>query len=173
MDKTNLLLYKNIFPQVDNEAFIAKGAYIIGDVIIEANSGIWFNSVVRGDMSHIRIGKYSNIQDNSTIHTLQDQPTVIGDYVTVGHNAILHSCRVGDNCIIGMGSIILSYSEIGENCIIGAGTVISERRKIPPNSVVMGSPSKILRTVTEKDIEVIHHLAVMYSEKAQSYLLNL
>jgi len=173
MDKINLLIYKNIFPQVHNEAFVAKGAYIIGDVIVEANSGIWFNTVVRGDMSQIRIGKYTNIQDNSTVHALQDQPTVIGDYVTVGHNAILHSCCVRNNCIIGMGSIILSYSEIGENCIIGAGTVISERRKIPPNSLVMGSPCRILRTVTEEDVDAIRRMALVYSEKAQSYLLNL
>lgn len=168
--RNNFLSYKNIYPAVHDSVFVAQGAYLIGDVIIGENSSIWFNTVIRGDVQSVRIGKYTNIQDNSTVHVMYDHPTVVDDYVTVGHGAILHACHVASRCLIGMGAIILSYSEIGENCIIAAGTLIPERKVIPPNSLVMGSPGKIVRSVTSEEIEAICLSAQKYQEEAQLYL---
>ncbi len=172
MGKDNFLSYKDIYPNVHESVFVANGAHIIGDVTIGENSNIWFNTVVRGDVQHIRIGKYTNIQDNSTVHVMYDHPTIIDDYVTAGHGVILHGCHVGSQCLIGMGAIILGYSEIGDNCIIAAGTLIPERKVIPPNSLVMGSPGKIVRTVTDEEIEAIRWSALKYHEVAQLYLAS-
>ncbi len=165
-----LIPYKNLRPHVDNSTFIATGARIIGDVTIGANAGIWFNTVLRGDVQPITVGQYTNIQDNCTVHVLYDTPAVIGEYVTVGHGAILHGCTIASNCLIGMGAIILSYAEIGENCIIGAGSLIAEGKKIPPNSLVVGSPGKIVRTVTPEEILAIRQSALIYSQEAQNYI---
>jgi carbonic anhydrase/acetyltransferase-like protein (isoleucine patch superfamily) len=167
--KNNLISYQGIAPKVHENVFLAHGAYIIGDVTIADHANIWFNTVIRGDVHPITIGEYTNIQDNCTIHVMHDHPTVIEDYVTVGHGAILHACHIASNCLIGMGASILSYAEIGENCIIGAGTLITEHKKIPPNSLVMGSPGKVVRTVTAEEIEAIRVSALNYYKEAQKY----
>lgn len=167
--ENNLLSYKGIAPSVHEDVFLAKGAHVIGDVTIASRASIWFNTVVRGDVHPIAIGQYTNIQDNCTIHVMHDQSAVIGDYVTVGHGVIIHACHIANNCLIGMGAIILSYAEIGENCIIGAGALITENKKIPPNSLVMGSPGKVVRTVTEEEIEAIRKSALNYYEESQKY----
>jgi carbonic anhydrase/acetyltransferase-like protein (isoleucine patch superfamily) len=165
-----VLPFKGIMPSIHETVFVAQGVSVIGDVVIGEHSSIWFNSVLRGDIYPIRIGKYSNIQDNSTVHVGYDCAAVVGDYVTVGHNVILHGTTVGDNCLIGMGAILLNNSEIGENSIIGAGTLITERKKIPPNSLVMGSPGKVVRELTEEEIAAIRVSAIKYNEAAQNYL---
>lgn len=165
-----LIPYKDLHPKIDNNVFIAEGARIIGDVSIGAHASIWFNTVLRGDVHPITIGQYTNIQDNCTVHVWYEFPTVVGDYVTVGHGAILHSCTIAHNCLIGMGAIILNYAEIGENCIIGAGSLIPERKKIPPNSLVMGSPGKVIRQVTTKEIEAIRQSALVYAQDAKNYM---
>ena len=165
----NLIPYNGITPQIHENVFLANGAYIIGDVTIGSHSTIWFNTVIRGDVNKITIGHYTNIQDNSTIHVARDNPSVIGDYVTVGHGAIIHACHIASNCLIGMGAIILSFAEIGENCIIGAGTIITQHKKIPPNSLVIGSPGRVVRTVTKEEIEMIRISAVHYYEECQKY----
>jgi len=165
----NQIAYNGILPKVDSDVFLANGAYIIGDVTIASKANIWFNTVIRGDVHPITIGSYTNIQDNSTIHVMHDHPTVIEDYVTVGHGAILHACHIASNCLIGMGAIILSYSEIGENCIIGAGALITEHKKIPPNSLVMGSPGKVVRSITEAEIQAIRTSALTYYAEGQKY----
>lgn len=164
-----LVTYQGLTPKVDESVFIADGAYVIGDVTIASHANIWFNTVIRGDIYPITIGSYTNIQDNSTIHVMHDHPAVIGDYVTVGHGAIIHGCTIADNCLIGMGAIILSYAEIGENCIIGAGSLITERKKIPPNSMVMGSPGRVVRTLTEDEVKAIRVSALTYHAEAQKY----
>lgn len=164
-----LIPYKGIAPSVHGNVFLANGAYVIGDVTIASHANIWFNTVIRGDVNPVRIGNYTNIQDNSTIHVMHDHPAVIGDYVTVGHGAIIHACHIGNNCLIGMGAIILSYAEIGENCIIGAGCLITEHKKIPPNSLVMGSPGRVVRTVTPEEIQEIRTSALNYYAEAQQY----
>lgn len=165
----HLISYQGITPNIHEDVFIAKGAYIIGDVTVGACANIWFNTVIRGDVHPITIGSYTNIQDNCTIHVMHDHPAVIGDYVTVGHGVTLHGCHVHNNCLIGMGATILSYAEIGENCIIGAGALITEHKKIPPNSLVIGSPGKVVRTVTPEEIQAIRQSATHYYSESQKY----
>jgi carbonic anhydrase/acetyltransferase-like protein (isoleucine patch superfamily) len=167
--KNALIPYQGITPKIAEKVFIADGAYVIGDVTIAPHANIWFNTVIRGDVHHIKIGDYTNIQDNCTIHVMHDHPTIIEEYVTVGHGVILHACHVAKNCLIGMGAIVLSYAEIGENCIIGAGSLITEHKKIPANSLVMGSPGRVVRTVTEEEIQAIRASALHYDAEAQKY----
>ncbi len=168
----NILSYKGTEPSIAKDVFIAPGAFVIGDVSIGAGANIWYNTVLRGDIEAIKIGKYTNIQDNSTVHVMYDYPAIIGDYVTVGHGAIIHGCTVGSNCLIGMGAIILGYAEIGENTIIAAGSLIPERKKIPPNSLVMGSPGKVVRELTAEEIQGIRDSALKYHEVAANYLVK-
>ncbi|MFW5787735.1 MAG: gamma carbonic anhydrase family protein, partial [Halanaerobiales bacterium] len=142
-------------PRLEEEVFVADGSKIIGNVKIEYGASIWFNSVIRGDLGPIKIGSKTNIQENSTLHVDEGKPLTIGNYVTVGHGAILHGCTVKDNCLIGMGSTILNDAVVGENSIIGAGTLLPENKIIPPNSLVMGVPGRVRREITEKEIEEI------------------
>ena len=162
--------YKGVWPKLDGEVFVAPGAQVIGHVAIGQGSGIWFNSVIRGDDAPIAIGRYTNIQDGSVVH-VQDaaHPTHIGDYVTVGHNVILHGCTIGDNCLIGMGAIILTGAVIGDNCIIGAGSLVTEGKTIPAGSLVVGSPARVIRAVSDQDIAMIRDSARHYHEKAHDY----
>ncbi len=150
----------NIHP----EAFIAETADVLGDVTIGKGSSMWYGAVARGDMSYITIGEYTNIQDNATVHVDTNRPCEIGDFTTVGHNAVIHGCKVGNNCLIGMGAIILNGAVIGDNCIIGAGTLITGRAVIPPNSLVMGSPGEVKRELTVNEIEKVKYNAVRYEE---------
>lgn len=151
-------------PQIHENAFIAESADVIGDVILGEGSSIWYSSVVRGDIENIRIGKYTNIQDNATVHTETNIPTQLGDYTVVGHNAIVHGCTVGNNCLIGMGAIVLNGAVIGDNSIVAAGSLITEGKVIPPNSLVMGTPGKVVRQVTEEEIADIKKNAIRYFE---------
>ena len=160
---------KEIKPNIHRDTFIAENASVIGDVNIERGVSIWYNAVLRGDIENITIGKYSNIQDNSTVHTGMNMPTKIGDYTVVGHNAIVHGCTIGDNCLIGMGAIILNKAVIGDNCIIGAGTVITEEKTIPPNSLVLGVPGKVIRQVTEEEIRSVRDNAIGYYKLYKKY----
>lgn len=170
MSSKKIVPYMDSMPQIDETVFVADGVRVIGDVTIGENSGIWFNTVLRGDTHPIRIGKFTNIQDNSTVHVMHDYPCEIGDYVTIGHGAIVHGCIVGNNCLIGMGAVILSYAEIGDNCIIAAGALVPERKKIPPNSMVMGIPGKVVRTITAEEAESLRDSALEYNELAKGYL---
>lgn len=150
--------------KINEDAFIAPSADVLGDVTIGKGSSMWYGSVARGDMSYITIGKCTNIQDNATVHVDTNQPCEIGDYVTVGHNAVVHGCKIGNNCLIGMGSIVLNGAVVGDNCIIGAGALITEGAIIPPNSLVMGAPGKVRREVSEEEIKNVKHNAVRYEE---------
>lgn len=142
--------------------YIAPGAFVIGDVTLGQNVGIWYNAVVRGDTNSIYIGNNTNVQDNSTLHTDKDFKLHIGDGVTIGHNAVVHGCTVGDNTVIGMGSIILSGAAIGKNCIVGAGSLVTGKMNIPDGSLVMGSPARVARQLTETEIEANRENAVHY-----------
>lgn len=169
MKKDMVIELQGVSPFIGKNVFIADGAKVIGDVTLGDNANIWFNTVLRGDMHPIKVGKNTNIQDNCTVHVMHDFPAIIGDDVTVGHGAIIHGCTVHNNCLIGMGAILLSYCEIGENSIIAAGSLIPERKVIPPNSLVMGSPGKVVRTLTEDDIAAIRQSALNYVEEAKKY----
>ncbi|BDG36388.1 gamma carbonic anhydrase family protein [Saccharococcus caldoxylosilyticus] len=161
--------YKGKMPTVDETVFIAPGAHIIGDVTIGKESTIWFNAVLRGDEAPIIIGARCSIQDNSTCHLYEGSPLVVEDEVTVGHNVILHGCTIRKRSIIGMGSTILDGAEIGEECIIGANTLIPSGKKIPPRSLVVGSPGKVVREITEKDLALIQLSIDTYVQKGKEY----
>ena len=157
-------------PKIGENCFLADSAVVVGDVTMGRDCSIWFNAVLRGDVHPIFIGANTNIQDNSTVHVMHDYPAIIGRDVTVGHNAIVHGCKVGNNCLIGMGAILLSYCEIGDNCIVAAGSLVPERKVIPPGSLVMGSPAKVVRSLTEEDIAALQASAQSYVELAAKYM---
>ena len=156
-------------PMIDPSVFIAKGAVVLGDVTIEKNCSIWYNATVRSTESYIKIGEGSNVQDNCVIHVSHDCPTVIGSYVTIGQGAIIHGCTIDDNTLVGMGAIILNGAKIGKNCIIAAGALIPQNKVIPDNSLVMGSPGKIVRQVTEDEIQHNHKNAENYINDRITY----
>lgn len=140
-------------PKIHQDVKVAQGAIICGNVEIEEGSSIWYHAVLRGDAGAIKIGKNTNIQDGAIIHQKEEGETVIGTGVTVGHAAILHGCSVGDYSLIGMGAIILDDAVIGKHCIIGAGSLVTGKKVIPDGSLVFGNPAKIIRALTEEEIE--------------------
>ncbi len=165
-----LIAYRGIEPKIHSTVFIEDSARIIGDVEIGEQSSIWFNAVVRGDVNYIRIGKRTNVQDNSTLHVTKDIfPLIIGSEVTIGHNVILHGCTVRDRCLIGMGSIILDNAEIGEDSIIGAGALVTEGMKVPRGSLVVGLPGKVVRSLKQEEIVRISKSSSNYIEYAKNY----
>ncbi|RKD34655.1 gamma carbonic anhydrase family protein [Thermohalobacter berrensis] len=164
-----ILEYNGIKPQMHESCFIAKSAEIIGKVTIGEKSSVWYKSVLRGDENEIIIGKYTNIQDGCTVHIAKEYKTIIGDYVTVGHNAIIHACNIGNNVLVGMGSIILDGAEIEDNVLIGAGSIVTPGKKIPSGSLVLGSPAKVVRKLTEEEIQSIKKSAVDYVEYANRH----
>lgn len=156
-------------PKVDESVFIAPGARVVGDVTIGKESSIWFNAVLRGDEAPIKIGERCSIQDNTTCHLYDEYPLVVEDDVTVGHNVILHGCIVRKAALIGMGSTILDGAEIGEYTIIGANTLIPPGKRIPPRSLVVGSPGKVVRELNEKDYELIQLSIESYVQKGKEF----
>lgn len=145
--------YKGKSPKIDNSCYIAPSADIIGDVTLGKDSSVWFSAVIRGDMAPIVIGERSNIQDNCTLHCKIDSPITVGDNVTVGHNAVLHSCTIGDNTLVGMGAIVLDGAVIGKNCLIGAGSLVTQNKVFEDNTLIIGSPAKAVRKI-DKDGEI-------------------
>jgi len=163
------ITYATKKPVVHESVFLAPGTYIIGDVSIDEESSIWFNAVLRGDEDTISIGKRCSIQDNVTIHLFEGAPVIVEDEVTVGHQVVLHGCKIGRRTIVGMGSVILDYAEIGEECIIGANTLITQGTKIPPRSLVVGSPGKVIRSLQDKDFELIQLSIDTYVQKGKEF----
>lgn len=149
--------------------WIADSAQVIGDVHLGDNVSVWFGAIIRGDNCTIHIGDNTNIQENCVIHTDTDIPVYIGKGVTVGHLAMLHGCTIGDNSLIGIGAVVLNRANIGKNCIIGANALVTENMQIPDNSVVMGSPAKVVKTLPEERVEMLKNSALHYVEKAQSF----
>lgn len=147
-------------PTFDQEVFIAANATVIGDVTIGAGSSVWYGAVIRADMAPVTIGQHSNLQDGCLVHVAEDFPLRLGDHVTVGHGAILHGCTVESGVLIGMGAIVLDGAVIGAGSIIGAGALVPERKVVPPNSLVVGVPGKVARTVApEEAAHLIEHAA--------------
>ena len=157
---------------IDKTVFIADGARVLGDVEIGKNSSVWFNAVIRADLSDIKIGEGSNIQDNAVIHTSKNFGVSIGDNVNVGHGAIVHGCTVKNNVVIGMGAIVLNGAIVEENCIIGAGALVTQGKVIPAGSLVFGNPAKIVRNLTDQEIRSITDNAASYVEEAEQYKNN-
>jgi len=156
-------------PQNSGENWVASNATIIGDVTLEKNSSIWFNAVLRGDIENIHIGEGSNIQDGSVLHTDPGCPLKVGKDVTVGHLVMLHGCTIGDNSMIGIGAVILNKVKIGKNCIIGAKALITENKVIPDNSLVIGSPGKVIREVTEEEKKSVLENTKHYQDNWKKY----
>ena len=144
--------FNSVTPKVHETAFVAPNSTVIGDVVIGANSTIWYNAVLRGDIASIVVGDNTNIQEGCILHCKKGADVKIGSHVTIGHGAILHSCHIGNNTLIGMGAIVLDDSEIGNNCLIAAGSVVTSRTKMPAGSLIAGSPAEIKRVLTEQEI---------------------
>ncbi|MGH4123142.1 MAG: gamma carbonic anhydrase family protein [Clostridium sp.] len=159
-------------PTVHKNSFIASSADIIGNVFIGQYSNIWFGAVLRGDMDYISIGAYTNVQDNCTVHTDEDLSVNIGDYVTIGHNAIIHGCKISSNTLIGMGSTILNGAEIGEYTIIGAGSLVTQGKKIPSGVLCMGVPARVIRELTIEEKESLKKSAEHYVEMSKKYIIE-
>ncbi|MFK7943245.1 MAG: gamma carbonic anhydrase family protein [Paracoccaceae bacterium] len=153
--------------------FVAPGAQVIGQVILEPNSSIWFNAVLRADNEPIRIGEGSNVQDGVVCHVDPGFPLHVGANVTVGHMALLHGCTVGDGTLIGMGAVVLNGAKIGKNCLIGANALITEGKEIPDCSLVMGQPGKVIRTLTDEDIVGLQQAAARYRARSKEYSTDL
>jgi carbonic anhydrase/acetyltransferase-like protein (isoleucine patch superfamily) len=167
------MLYKlgNRIPELRGEQhFIADSASVIGTVILENNVSVWFNAVLRGDNEPIRIGANSNIQDGAVLHTDLGIPLTVAANVSVGHQAMLHGCTIGEGSLIGIKAVILNHSVIGKNCLIGANTLITEGKVIPDNSLVIGVPGKVVRTLTETEIAALHANAVHYVKLMARYI---
>lgn len=158
--------------RIHETAFIAPGAVVLGDVTLGADVGVWYNATVRGDRGPVVIGRGSNIQDNAVVHLDSGHPVVIGENVTVGHGAIVHGCIIGDNSLVGMGAIIMNGAHIGKNCIVGAGALVTQGMQVPDNSLILGSPAKIKRSVTEEELAGNLHNAQLYVEEAREQRLQ-
>jgi carbonic anhydrase/acetyltransferase-like protein (isoleucine patch superfamily) len=164
-----ILPFQDKFPAIAEDAFIFESADIIGDVGISESCSIWSNASVRADVSRVRIGRGSNVQDNAVIHVDSDFPSYIGEYVTIGHSAVVHGCTIEDLCIIGMGAIVLNGAKIGKNSIVGAGALVTQGKEFPPNSLIVGSPARVVRELTDRDIQHIKENAEEYIRLAGVY----
>ncbi len=151
-------------PDISKTNFIAWNADVSGDVVLGKESSVWFSATIRGDIASISIGDVSNIQDGAVCHVSTGKPLIVGDYVTVGHNAIIHSCTIGSHCLIGMGAIILDEAEIGEYSIVGAGALVTGKSKFPPRSLILGSPARAVRELTDEQLKEIDAAADRYRE---------
>lgn len=149
--------------------FIADSANLIGDVVLKDASSVWFNAVIRADNATITLGARTNVQDGAVLHTDPGLPLTLGDDVTIGHNAMLHGCEVGSNTLIGIGAVVLNHARIGRNCIVGANALVTEQMDIPDNSLVLGSPAKIIRTLDEKTAEMLSLNADVYVKHSARY----
>jgi carbonic anhydrase/acetyltransferase-like protein (isoleucine patch superfamily) len=161
--------HRGRLPVVDPTAFIDESAQVIGDVEIGAESSVWMNVVIRGDVHRIRIGARTSVQDGTVVHAMKDRyATTIGDDVTIGHSAVIHGCTIADRVLVGIGAIVLNGAEIGSDSIIAAGALVTERSVIPPRSMVMGSPAKVKRGLTDHEVRSV----LGYAERYVGYRLD-
>ncbi|MEA3187689.1 MAG: hypothetical protein QOD99_1519 [Chthoniobacter sp.] len=156
-------------PKLHPTAYVAPGAVVRGDVTLGEESSIWFHATLRGDINSIVIGARSNIQDGSVIHLADDFPTIVGEFVTVGHRAILHACKVGDEVLVGMGAILLDGVEVGARSIIGANALVTQHTRIPPGSLVLGSPAKVVRQLDVSEQRSLKSWAEKYVQLSRVY----
>jgi len=165
-----LMQYRELRPSVSPDAFVADSARVIGDTRLAPGASIWFGAVLRGDINRISVGKHSNVQDNSVLHVGTNEPCVVKDHVLIGHQATVHGCTVEDGCLIGIRAVILNRAVIGKESIIGAGALIPEGVKIPPRSLVIGTPGRVIRKVTQKELEDVRFWVQRYYSLGQTYL---
>jgi carbonic anhydrase/acetyltransferase-like protein (isoleucine patch superfamily) len=160
-------------PEFRGEVFVSDSATVVGSVLLENNTSVWFNAIIRADNELITVGENSNVQDGSVLHTDAGVPLVVGRNVTIGHLVMLHGCTIGDNSLIGIKSVILNRAVIGRNCLIGANSLIPEGKVIPDGSLVLGSPGKVVRALSDEEIERLKHSAEHYVENARRYRASL
>lgn len=161
--------YKGKNPDLSEAAFVASSADIAGEVTLGRESSVWFNVSIRGDIAPVEIGEGSNIQDNAVIHVGYGVPTIIGKGVTVGHSAVVHACTVGDDCLIGMGAVVLDGAEIGAESVVGAGALVTQNKKFPPRSLIIGNPARAVRQIDDTALESIRANGAEYVELAHRY----
>ncbi len=159
-------------PTLGQNVYIARGAAVMGDVTLGDASSVWYNAVLRGDINRIVVGHHSNIQDNAVLHLADDFACIIGNYVTIGHSAIVHACSVADECLIGMGAVILDGAELGPQCLVGARALVTQGVKIPEGSLVLGSPARVARSLTPDERAGLKHWAEKYAANAAYCLAN-
>lgn len=167
-----LLPYNGLMPKIHEDSYIAEGAKIVGDVTIQGQSTVWFNAVLRGDLAPIVIGQRCNIQDGAIGHVNTDQPLQLEDEVSVGHGAIVHGCKIGRGTLIGMGAIVLNGADIGEYALIGAGSIVTENKKIPSYTLSIGSPAKVVRELTDSDLQRMRKTMESYVTKGIEYRIS-
>lgn len=160
-------------PQLAAGAWVAESAEVIGMVELQKNASVWPQVVVRGDNDHIQIGEGSNVQDASVLHTDPGYPLIIGKHVTVGHKVMLHGCQIGDGSLIGIGAVILNGAKIGKNCLVGAGALITEGKEFPDGSMILGTPAKVVKSLTPEQIAGINDIAGRYVHNALRYQATL
>ena len=166
-----LRAFRGIIPTIATSAYIEETAAVIGDVVIGSESSVWFNAVVRGDVHSIRIGHRTNIQDLCLLHVTDDTyPLTLGDDITVGHHAVLHGCTIKARVLIGMGAVIMDGAVIEEDCIVGAGALVTERMQVPPKSLILGTPARVRRSLTDDELRWIKESALNYIRYAQYYI---
>jgi carbonic anhydrase/acetyltransferase-like protein (isoleucine patch superfamily) len=159
-------------PTIGKGVYIARGAAVLGDVTLGDYSSVWYNAVLRGDINRIAVGHHSNVQDNAVLHLADDFPCIIGNYVTIGHSAVVHACTVGDEVLVGMGAVILDGAEIGRQSLIGAKALVTQGTKIPAGSLVLGAPAKVVRVLTKEERAGLKAWAQKYVENSAYCLKN-
>lgn len=164
-----IMKFKEFYPKIEQSAWIAPSADVIGNVKVGENSSIWFGCVIRADVNEVKIGKNTNIQDLSMIHTDTNSKTILGDNVTIGHKVMLHGCKVEDNCLIGMSATILDNAVIGEGSIVGANSLVTQGKKFPPRSLIMGSPAKVVKELSQEEVEGLIKHAQHYVDYKNDY----
>ena len=162
-----------ISPQIHDDCWVAPDANVIGKIVLEAGSSVWFGATLRGDNEVIHVGAGTNVQENTVMHTDMGYPLTIGEGCTIGHKALLHGCTIGDNTLIGMGAVVLNGAKIGKNCLIGANALITENKEIPDGSLVMGAPGKVVRTLDEAAIEGLRQSALSYQKNMRRFKAGL
>jgi carbonic anhydrase/acetyltransferase-like protein (isoleucine patch superfamily) len=160
-------------PQIDDTVFVADSASVIGKVHLAAHSSVWFDVTIRGDNELISIGESSNVQESAVLHTDMGYPMTIGKNVTIGHQAMLHGCTIDDGALIGIQAVVLNGARIGKNCLVGAGALVTEGKVFPDNSLIIGSPAKVARTLSEEEISHMHKNTANYVQRAQLFKTQL
>jgi carbonic anhydrase/acetyltransferase-like protein (isoleucine patch superfamily) len=158
-----------VAPRMADSAWVADSAQVMGNVVLAEGSSVWFGAVLRGDTETISIGEGSNIQDGSVLHADHGYPMVVGKHVTVGHQVMLHGCTIGDESLIGIGATLLNGATIGRNCLVGAGSLVTEGKVFPDGSMIMGSPARVVKSLTPEQIEGLRRSAHHYIENAERY----
>jgi len=153
-------------PTIGQDVYIARGAVVVGDVTIGEHSSVWYNAILRGDINRIVVGHHTNVQDNAVLHLAEDYPCMVGNYVTIGHSAIVHACTIEDEVLVGMGATILDGGVIGEGSLIGANALITQRTRVPAGSLVLGSPARVVRQLTAAEQQGLKISAENYAENA-------